>query len=211
VELIPDIKQLVIKAKFPFKNNFKTTGILDVDEAAAIYLYSMESKVYKLLNKSCLQRNREESLQPFFPYLKLLLTALNKLPTYQEHVVFRGFKFSSNESKSKVIKLYQQLESNQTRLVMWNLSSTTEKIVTLESEQFCGKTGFRIFFHINAASNKPLSGKNITNYAAISKEAEILFTPGCVFQINGISDLGNDLHMIQLKEVPLSEPMIPLT
>jgi len=55
--------------------------------------------------KKFLERKREEVLQPFYPYLKLLLTALDKLPTYQKHVVYRGLQFGRNEEKLKVIKL----------------------------------------------------------------------------------------------------------
>jgi len=116
----------------------------------------------------------------------------------------------NREAKSKVIKLYKQLQSNSSRLVWWNLSSTTENSENLKSEQFCGSKGFRIFFTINASTNKPLSGKDIQQYSSISKESEILFSPGSVFIIQGISDMGSDLHIIQLEEVPLAKPMIPL-
>jgi len=217
LKLIPKIKELVSKSKFPYENKLKQTGILNIDEAASIYLYTLESDVYKLLNKGFLGNKREEVLKPFYPYLKLLLTALEKLPTYQKHVVFRGFKFASSkdpninaESKSKLMKLYKQLESEKSHLVMWNLSSTTEKNQNLESEKFCGNKGFRIAFTINASQNKPLSGKDIQNYSSYAKEAEILFSPGCVFLIQGIADMGSDLHMIQLEEVNLTKPMIPL-
>jgi len=55
---------------------------------------------------------------------------------------------------------------------MWNLSSTSENIKTLESPIFCGTTGFRIGFTFNAPPNQFLSGKDIHQYSAIASEAE---------------------------------------
>jgi len=76
-------------------------------------------------------------------------------------------------------------------------------------ERFCGKSGFRIFFTINALPGKYVSGKNIQMYSANGKEAEILFNPGSVFTIKGISDMGNDLTIIQLEEKNVVCPLIP--
>jgi len=51
--------------------------------------------------------------------------------------------------------------------------------------------------------------KNIQNYSAIGKEAEILFNPGCLFTIKGISDMGNGLTGIELEEKKVLCPLIP--
>jgi len=89
------------------------------------------------------------------------------------------------------------------------MSSSTESISVLENQQFCGTSGFRIFFTINAKNGKQLSGKNIKMYSAIGKEEEILFNPGCLFSIKGIMAVGNDLHLIHLEELNVDKPLVP--
>lgn len=52
---------------------------LTPDMAAAIHAYTQESKFYKKLNALLRSRAREE-LKPFFPYMKLFLSAMHRLP-----------------------------------------------------------------------------------------------------------------------------------
>lgn len=54
-------------------------GVLTRDMAAAIYLYTMDSNFYRQLNK-LLRAEDRTALKPFFPYLRLLLTGLRRLP-----------------------------------------------------------------------------------------------------------------------------------
>ncbi len=67
---------------------------LTQDESGAIYLYTMqfhdEPSLYILLNKSLRAENREQ-LKPWFPFLKLFVTALHKLPS-QNKTVWRGVR-----------------------------------------------------------------------------------------------------------------------
>jgi hypothetical protein len=55
--------------------------------------YTMESPFYRELNKSLRDRNRNELKRVFFPALKLLVYALNKLPRVKSTVctVVAGF------------------------------------------------------------------------------------------------------------------------
>lgn len=52
---------------------------LTPDMAAAIHAYTQESKFYKKLNVLLRSRARAE-LKPFFPYLKLFMSAMHRLP-----------------------------------------------------------------------------------------------------------------------------------
>jgi len=192
--------------------------ILSLDEAASIYLYTMNSPVYKLMNEALYKSKsieRNTNLEPFFPYLKLLLTAKDKLPTYKKSVVFRGMKFKTKNERDNVLELYKTLYSkndpkNRKALVWWNVSSCTESIEALENEQFLGKSGYRIRFTINAQPGKFLSGKDIQNYSQFgAMEAEILLSPGSLFEIKGIADAGNDLHDIHLEEINPDKLLIP--
>jgi len=76
---------------------------------------------------------------------------------------------------------------------------------------FLGKSGYRIRFTINAQPGKFLSGKDIQNYSQFgAMEAEILLSPGSLFEIKGIADAGNDLHDIHLEEVSPDKLLIPI-
>jgi hypothetical protein len=60
---------------------------LTPDESASIHLYTMESQpssnsFYGLLNAALRSENRDK-LKPYFAYLKLILTALFKMPSIQ--------------------------------------------------------------------------------------------------------------------------------
>lgn len=52
---------------------------LTPDMAAAIHAYTQESKFYKKLNVLLRSRARAQ-LKPFFPYLKLFMLAVHRLP-----------------------------------------------------------------------------------------------------------------------------------
>ena len=54
-------------------------GVLTRDMAAAIYFYTMDSNFYRQVNK-LLRVEDHTALKPFFPYLRLLLVALRRLP-----------------------------------------------------------------------------------------------------------------------------------
>jgi hypothetical protein len=60
--------------------NAKPMSGLTRDEAAAILVYTAGCGVYRELNKA-LRNETFEIIEPWFPYLKLLHTALNKLPS----------------------------------------------------------------------------------------------------------------------------------
>ncbi|CAF5051845.1 unnamed protein product, partial [Rotaria socialis] len=57
---------------------------ITTDESAAIHIYTIQwpdthDSLYKLLNRA-LRDERRNELKPWFSYLKLILTALYKLP-----------------------------------------------------------------------------------------------------------------------------------
>jgi len=204
----PNISKLIEKSR-KLVHSKKDLGILDLDEATSITLYTLDSDLYKLMNRALLDENRSKKMEPFVPYLKLLLTSLSKLPAYPKTTVCRGMKFNTNKDKDKLLGTYQTLLTENKALVWWNVCSTTESISVLENPLFCGPSGFRIFFTISGKNGKQLSGKNIRMYSEIGKEEEILFNPGCFFSIKGIMAAGNDLHIIQLEEINTDKQLLP--
>ncbi|CAF1486074.1 unnamed protein product, partial [Didymodactylos carnosus] len=169
------------------QNSRSPSDDLTVDQSASIHLYTMEWKpssnsLYSVLNRTLREEDRDR-LIPWFPYLKLFLTALSNLESV-EMTVWRGIKAD----------LSMKFNKGDT-FVWWGISSCTESIDVLEKEQFLGKTGTRTLFNIQCKS-----GKLIQSHSYYKDENEILLMPGTCFQVKGKIDAGSNLHIIDVKE-----------
>jgi Ran GTPase-activating protein (RanGAP) involved in mRNA processing and transport len=189
--ILSDIKRKAYVAKQSFK---QLNDGLTPNESAAIKLYTMgwlphEQCLYFSLNK-CLRDKERENLKPWFLFLKLFLTALEKLPS-STCVAFRGVKMN----------LADKYPPGST-FIWWGFSSCTMNVNTLQMEKFLGKTGDRTLFVIEC-----YSGKNICQHSYYEHENEILLPPARQLLVVGCLDLGNGLHLVQLKE---TEPSIVL-
>jgi hypothetical protein len=189
--IVSDIKRKAFVAKQSFK---QLNDGLTADESASIRLYTMgwppqEKCLYFSLNK-CLRDKQRENLKPWFLFLKLFLTALEKLPTLT-CVVFRGVKMN----------LVDRYPPGST-CIWWGFSSCTTNVEALQLEKFLGQTGDRTLFVIECQS-----GKNIRQHSYYECENEILLPPGRQLLVVGCLNLGNGLHLVQLKE---TEPSIVL-
>jgi hypothetical protein len=172
----------------------KPNDELTQEESAAIHLYTMQFhgglSLYRLLNQSLRAENREE-LIPWFPFLKLFLTALHKLPS-QRSTVWRGIKNVDLSSKYKPGM----------KIVWWGVSSCTARIEVLESDQFLGKYGLRTLFSIEC-----INGKSVANHSYFKNtEKEIILMPGSYFEVIGQLNPAPQLYIIQLKEI--SSPIL---
>ena len=130
------------------------------DEAAAIQLYTQQCCLYPMLNATLRNHTHPENLTAFLPYLKLLLTALNKLPLVRAKV-YRGMRGDFHET-------YNQLQGQVLR--WWAFSSTTAK--ESQAKSFIGDKGERTFFTIDAI------GVDIAAFSAFPLEREVLLLPG---------------------------------
>lgn len=85
------------------------------DEIAAIHIYTQEIPFYRVLNER-LRSEKRNLLVPFFPYLKLFLRAIYRLPVVK-CPVYRGVKLDlgGNFVEGK-------------RYIWWGMSSTAAKI-----------------------------------------------------------------------------------
>ncbi|CAF1027517.1 unnamed protein product [Adineta steineri] len=164
------------------------------DESASIMLYSMEWEpheecLYFALNAALRSEDRRK-LKPWFLYLKLILTALEKLPSMRCYV-FRGVNSD----------LYNQYTKGK-EFVWWGFSSCTTTIEVLENEEFLGKTGERTMFTIECDS-----GKDISRHSYFQSEKEVLLLAARQFIVVSCLQPAPGLHMIQLKE---TKPSITL-
>jgi hypothetical protein len=147
----------------------------------AIHLYTQEWALYKELN-ACLRSRDRKRLLPFFPYLRLLLTAFSCIPP-SAVTVFRGVK---KDLADKFVKGEQA--------VWWSVTSTTTSMGTLQEEMFLGKSGKRTMFCIASKTFR-----DIRHYSAIGVEAECCGLPGTCFDIDDLLDQG-DLQIVQMSE-----------
>jgi hypothetical protein len=147
----------------------------------AIHLYTQEWVLYKELN-ACLRSRDRKRLLPFFPYLRLLLTAFSCIPP-SAVTVFRGVK---KDLAGKFVKGEQA--------VWWSVTSTTTSMGTLQEDMFLGKSGKRTMFCIASKTFR-----DIRHYSAIGVEAECCGLPGTCLDIDDLLDQG-DLLIVQMTE-----------
>ncbi len=192
VSIVPQVEDMVWRAKYNCKN---PPDNLSPDESASIMLYTMEwpppnDSFYIILNKTLCNEDRSV-LKPWFLYLKLIITALSKIPS--EH------RFLHRGVKKDISAHYPQGKT----FVWWRFSSCTTSVHVLENEVFLGKTGTRTLFAIDCHS-----GKDIRQHSMYKKEDEMLLLPARQFQVASCLDVGNSLNIIQIKEVDPPDPLL---
>lgn len=195
VKPLVDIVRNVERNAFIVKHNCdEPKEGLTADESASIMLYTLESSphedsFYVILNTT-LRSEQRQGLKPWFLYLRLILTALARLPS-DRRTVNRGVREDLRE-RYPIGKSF----------VWWGFSSCTSSVGVLEGESFFGKTGTRTLFQIEC-----YSGKNIREHSFIQHEDEILLPPARQFIVTSCLTAGNGLQIIQIKE---TEPKYPL-
>ena len=164
--------------------NVMKTGneALTENEIAAINIYTQETPIYSRINQMLRARDRIQ-LKPWFPYLKLLLTAVHKLPAVLD-TLYRGVKLD-------IAGLYPK----DAEIVWWSFSSSTATLDVLQSDQFLGNMGKRTLFNVRARR-----AVDIQRYSAIGAEDERIILPGTVFVVKSVLDCGSGLKIIQLED-----------
>ncbi|CAF1394108.1 unnamed protein product [Adineta steineri] len=185
ISILPEIQDYAYVAKQRCES--VPPDDLTQDESASIMLYSMEWEpheecLYFALNATLRTEDRRK-LKPWFSYLKLILTALEKLPSTRCYA-FRGVNLDLS-------KLYTKGKE----FVWWGFSSCTTSIEILDNEQFLGKTGERTLFSIECDS-----GKDISRHSYFQSEKEVLLPAARQFIVVSCLRPAPGLHMIQLKE-----------
>jgi len=168
---------------------------LSQDESAAIYLYTLEwtpweKCFYVILNRTLRDPDRSElTLKPWFKYLKLILTALAKLPTLpasnRQQIVYRGLK----------MKIDDALYTPGSFVTWWAFSSCTNSIGVLQSDKFLGTTDDRTIFNVETTT-----GKHISSHSRFGGEDEVLLMPATYMEVISRANPASQLHIIHLKE-----------
>lgn len=171
---------------------------LTIDESASIRLYTIEwekphRSLYLMLNYTLKTADRK-NLRPYFKYLKLLLTALAKLPCVPSQTVWRVV--TKNVSADFLPGI---------PVTWWTFSSCTTTMTVLENNMFLGNTGPRTLFSIEA-----INGRTIRAHSHFVNEDEILLLPGTHMIVQSQLNPAPDLHIIHLKQVIPKETLLEL-
>jgi len=156
--LVHHIKEAKAKCRYPSDHG------LSRDESAAIYIYTMKWEtrcVHNQLHRALSSGDRSQ-VKPWFMYLKLLKSALDKLPTASTGV-WQGTSFDdslNDKFSSKSASLYTSLGS----------CSPSEEEVQKYLQKRSGPK--RMFIRYES-----VNGKLVTGYTA-SKSNEIIIWPG---------------------------------
>ena len=184
-DIIPELEQHVAIVTKKCK---EATDGLTPDESAAIMIYTLEweprdSSIYNILNQT-LRSESGHALKKWFPYLRLLLHALNKLPLYRGTVCSLIRADTTNG-----YKIGEQI-------TWWGFSTTTDNRSVFESFHFLPQDDARTIFSIECQN-----GKSIGKYSYFPNEEEILLLPGSQFVVSDISYTENGLRLIRLQEI----------
>ena len=169
---------------------------LSRDESAAIMLYTLDwdppgRPFYRVLNDALGSEDRQR-LKPWFLYLKLFLTALDRLPSCTTGHFYRGVKRD----------LRADYPTNH-EFVWWRFSSCTATLEVLQSEAFLGNVGSRTMFMIACHS-----AKDIRRHSFYPNENERLLLAGTRFRVVSCLQQPHGLYMIQLEEIPSPFPAL---
>jgi hypothetical protein len=158
------------------------------DESASICLYTMEwpeenTSLYIILNRT-LRTGDRENLRPWYKYLKLLLTALVKIPCAQRQTVWRGIRQNVSDAFPRGAQV-----------TWWSFSSCTTTLTVLESELYLGHTGNRTLFSIEV-----FNARDVNAHSFFKTEDEVLLLPGTYMEVRSQLNPTADLHIIHLRQ-----------
>lgn len=180
IPLVPDVEDFAVKAKQYC--NRKTT-LLTWDESAAIYLYSMPTIFFTKLNEAIRAENRT-NLEPWFPFLKLFMTALEKLPSIKVSV-WRGLLHAAESD----------FDDNKVE-ILWSLNS-------------CSRAGSVVEIYLERQGGllniETANGKDISAYSMFAQANEIVLMPGMKVRMHQKPWKINSICVFDLKEEIASE------
>ncbi|SCL73254.1 ADP-ribosyltransferase domain-containing protein [Micromonospora peucetia] len=154
---------------------------LSVDEVAALYLYTCESAFYRQINATL--RNPDRSrIVPYLPYLRLLFSAVSRLPARTEPL-WRGVS----------LDLRAQYPLGGT-VTWWGVSSCTSKLSVAQG--FLGGRGRRTLFEV-----RPVRAVGIRRFSAFTGEEEVILAPGTQLEVTDVKAERNGLCTVRLTEL----------
>ncbi len=174
-KLVENIREYAKEAKQKCTKNTELTP----NESAAIYLYTMDTPFYETLN-SVLRVENPPDLVPWFDFLKLFMTAVEKLPSHKT-TVWRGL---ANVEASNYIEGQM--------FTWWNVNSCS-----LTADVSAGFTcGNGILFCINTIYSKDIR----TYSSAKTGEEEVILMPGTRLRVQSKTFEDHGFSVVHLEE-----------
>jgi uracil DNA glycosylase len=179
VSLHPALSGYVARAlQYGLKN---ANQRLNAHEIGALYLYTLESVLYRQLN-AALRHGDRSRVRPYFPYLRLFFSALAKLePTSSS--LWRGVQadLRGQYPEGKAV-------------TWWGISSCTPKLEVARS--FLGARGRRTLFEV-----VPRGAVSIRKFSAFDGEDEYLLAPGTRLSVVKVRQEADGLTVVKLEEL----------
>jgi len=181
-KLLPGLDWHVeLSHQFGKKQAGSVAGGLSADEVAAVYLYTCESAFYRQINATLRNPDRTRVV-PYLPYLRLLFSAVSRLPARKEPL-WRGVS----------LDLRAQYPPGQT-VTWWGVSSCTSKLGVAQA--FLGHRGKRTLFEV-----LPVRAVGIRSYSAFTGEEEYILAPGTQLKVTNVKAERNGLCTVKLAEL----------
>ncbi|MFJ1805225.1 MULTISPECIES: ADP-ribosyltransferase domain-containing protein [unclassified Streptomyces] len=152
----------------------------DADAIAALYLYTCESAFYREINAILRSPDRTKVI-PYLPYLRLLFSAVSKLPARTESL-WRGVS----------LDLRAQYPLGRT-VTWWGVSSCTSKFSVARA--FLGSRGKRTLFEV-----QPVRAVGIRSFSAFTDEEEFILLPGTQLEVVDVKTERGGLCTVKLAE-----------
>jgi hypothetical protein len=148
--------------------------------AAAIWLYTLDSPLYKDLNGRLRSQDWEYLRNHYHPYMRILLTAMKLLQNGERRCLYRAVNSDViGEAGDK------SMYGRDKRFVWWSFTSTTAVIGSVK--QFLAVDGKQTIFQIDSRKGADVSRFSVYG----SDEAEFLLPPGTVLKCLGVLTSGN--------------------
>ncbi|MEU0008672.1 ADP-ribosyltransferase domain-containing protein [Streptomyces sp. NPDC006314] len=151
------------------------------DAIAALYLYTCESAFYREIN-AILRSPDRTRLVPYLPYLRLLFSAVSRLPVRAEPL-WRGVS----------LDLRGQYPLGRT-VTWWGVSSCTSELGVAKA--FLGSRGKRTLFEV-----VPARAVGIRDYSAFTGEEEFILLPGTQLKVTDVKVERSGLCTVKLTEL----------
>lgn len=177
IPLVPHLTDYVSTAKKKYNRH---SDLLTRDESAAIYLYTMPTSFYSCLNETLRAKNRH-ALKKWFDFLKLFITALQKLP-------------STNGTVWRAVfgKVGSVFDDNNVH-IWWSVNSCSIDLRTIQA--YLGDNGTLFAIHV-------IDAKDITAFSAVPDEREVVLMPGTRLRAKCESlDFIDRLSVVHLEEI----------
>lgn len=156
---------------------------ISIEEAALVYMYTI-NMCFEV--NSQLRHNKGRMDKDVFEYSEQLNYVLNKLPSYDNGIVYRDIKHPDRPVKS----LLNDYKKNMNMNIIENAFISSH----IENQQWREpKTDLRLIITTKDRSN----GKDLRELSFNSDEKEVLFKKGTYFKVVDVNERNNIIELVE--------------